>query len=144
MGDLISSIGVIIAALLIRLTSARWIDPLISILIGAIILVSAYRVLKSALHILIEGVPAGLSVNDIRRSISALEDVDTIHDLHVWNLGSEEVSLSAHVVLNDANVDQQAIVMKQIKEVLSHQFGIEHTTLQFEQTHCGEGHGGCN
>jgi cobalt-zinc-cadmium efflux system protein len=144
LGDLISSIGVIIAALLIRLTSARWIDPLISILIGAIILVSAYRVLKSALHILIEGVPAGLSVNDIRRSISALEDVDTIHDLHVWNLGSEEVSLSAHVVLNDANVDQQAIVMKQIKEVLSREFGIEHTTLQFEQTRCGEGHGGCN
>lgn len=144
LGDLISSIGVILAALLIRLTGARWIDPLISILIGAIILVSAYRVLKSALHILIEGVPAGLSVNDIRRSISALEDVDTIHDLHVWNLGSEEVSLSAHVVLNDANMDQQAIVMKQIKEVLSRDFGIEHTTLQFEQTRCGEGHGGCN
>ncbi len=143
-GDLISSIGVIIAALLIRLTGARWIDPLISILIGAIILVSAYRLLRRALHILIEGVPEGLSIRQLNNSISSIAEVDTVHDLHAWNLGANQVALSAHVVLSEENYHQQPQVLEKIKSLLAAEYGIQHTTLQFEQTHCGEGHGGCN
>ncbi len=144
LGDLISSIGVIVAALLIRLTSAYWIDPLISILIGAIILVSAYRLLRQSLHILIEGVPEGLSIRDVNQAISSITEVETVHDLHVWNLGSNQVALSAHVVLSEENFRQQPQVLERIKTMLSDKYGIRHTTLQFEQTHCGEGHGGCN
>lgn len=144
LGDLISSIGVIIAAVLIRLTSARWIDPLISIFIGCIIIVSAYRVLRKSLHILIEGVPEGLSVKDINQSIRSIDDVETVHDLHVWNLGSSEISLSAHVILLEENLEQQPQVLESIKNMLAREYGIEHTTLQFEKTRCGDGHGGCN
>lgn len=144
LGDLISSVGVIVAALLIRLTGARWIDPFISILIGVIILVSAYRVLRRSLHILNEGVPDGLSIGEIRRSITSLPEIDAVHDLHVWNLGAEQVALSAHILLLPGGLAQQAAVMERVKTMLAADFGIEHTTLQFEETHCGEGHDGCN
>jgi cobalt-zinc-cadmium efflux system protein len=144
MGDLISSIGVIIAALLIRLTGAQWIDPLTSILIGAVILAGAYRVLRKSLHILNEGVPEGLTIHAIYHSISSVEDVDAVHDLHVWNLGAENISLSAHVVLAPGRFSQQNQVMKAIREVLAGEYGITHTTLQFEESRCGEGLGGCN
>jgi cobalt-zinc-cadmium efflux system protein len=144
LGDLISSIGVIIAALLIHLTGAQWIDPFISILIGGIILVSAYRVLRKSLHILNEGVPEGLSIQAINRSISALEDVDAVHDLHVWNLGSEDVSLSAHIVLSSGRFGQQNQIMTRVRQMLAAEYGITHITLQFEESHCGDGHGGCN
>ncbi|HOW92353.1 MAG TPA: cation diffusion facilitator family transporter [Anaerolineaceae bacterium] len=144
LGDLISSVGVIAAALLIRFTGARWIDPFISILIGVIILVSAYRVLRRSLHILTEGVPDGLSMREIHRSITSLPEIEAVHDLHVWNLGAEQVALSAHIILQPGGLTQQALVMETVKSVLSTRFGIGHTTLQFEETHCGEGHGGCN
>ncbi len=144
LGDLISSVGVIVAALLIRLTGARWIDPFISILIGGIILVSAYRVLRRSLHILNEGVPDGLSMREIHQSITSLPEIEAVHDLHVWNLGAEQVALSAHIILQPGGLSQQALVMESVKTMLATQFGIGHTTLQFEETHCGEGHGGCN
>jgi len=144
LGDLISSVGVIVAALLIRLTGARWIDPFISILIGVIILVGAYRVLRRSLHILNEGVPDGLSMREIHHSITSLPEIEAVHDLHVWNLGAEQVALSAHIILQPGGLSQQALVMETVKSVLSTRFGIGHTTLQFEETHCGEGHGGCN
>ena len=144
LGDLISSIGVIIAALLIRLTGARWLDPFISMLIAAIILVSAYRLLRQSLHILIEGVPEGLSMRQLHQSITAISEVETVHDLHVWNLGSNQVALSAHIVLSPENYRQQPQVLEKIRNILSMGYDIQHTTLQFEETRCGEGHGGCN
>jgi len=144
LGDAISSVGVIIAAIIIHFTKIEWIDPLISILIGVIIFISAFRVLKSALHILIEGVPEGLSIKEINSRMSEVEAVKTVHDLHVWNLGSDEVSLSAHVVLEDAQEDQQPAIMDQLKQLLDEEFHIQHTTIQFEKKPCCDGHGGCN
>lgn len=144
LGDMISSIGVIAAAILIRLTSQQWIDPLVSMLIGIIILVSAYRVLRSSLHILIEGVPEGLSIRKINNAICTIPEVETVHDLHVWNLSSEQVALSAHVILSDQTAASQEEVMGKIRKLLEKEYGISHTTLQFEVTACGGGHGGCN
>jgi cobalt-zinc-cadmium efflux system protein len=144
LGDLISSIGVIIAALLIYFTGAQWIDPFISIIIGGIILLSAYRVLRRSLHILTEGVPEGLSIHAINRAITALEGVEAVHDLHVWSLGSEEVSLSAHIVLSNGRFGHQNQVMNDVKQLLEAQYSITHITLQFEESHCGDGYGGCN
>ncbi|HCS38735.1 MAG TPA: cation transporter [Anaerolineaceae bacterium] len=144
LGDAISSVGVIIAAVIIHFTKVEWIDPLISIMIGVIIFVSAFRVLKSALHILIEGVPEGLSIKRIKECMSTVNAVKTVHDLHVWNLGSDQVSLSAHVILVDSFENQQSIVMDQLKLLLDEEFHIQHTTIQFEQKPCASGHGGCN
>ena len=139
-GDAISSVGVIAAAILIQFTGIHWIDPLISILIGGIIFVSAFRVFRSSLHILLEGVPEGLSISEINKSIRNISNVDAVHDLHVWNICSEHIALSAHVIVQPGKPD----VMDEIKAMLDREFNIQHTTIQFEQSACGEGHGGCN
>lgn len=143
-GDAVSSVGVILAALLIQFTKLLWIDPLISILIGCIILVSAYRVLRSALHILVEGVPEGLSIHKIHDSLAALPAVSEVHDLHVWSICSGTVALSAHIVLTETKEAQQAHAMQEIKDLLLDQYQIGHTTIQFEESRCLNGQGGCN
>ena len=143
-GDSISSAGVILAAVLIRYTSANWIDPLMSILIGAIILVSAYRVTRKSLHILNEGVPDGLSTEEVNRSINSVSGVKEVHDLHIWNLCSEHVSLSAHVVLSEGQNREHDAVMASIQAMLVKKYAITHSTLQLETTPCSSGHGGCN
>lgn len=143
-GDAISSVGVILAAILIRLTGLVWIDPLISLLIAVIILVSAYRVLKGALHILVEGVPEGLSIHKIQQSLASVPTVANVHDLHVWSICSGTVSLSAHIVLNNQEETYAETTMQQVKQMLHDEYQIEHTTIQFENCPCLNGHGGCN
>ncbi len=144
LGDAISSVGVIIAAILIRFTGANWLDPLISILIGIIIVISAIRLLRSALHILLEGVPEGLSVKEINERLRTLPTVSQVHDLHIWNLSSDSVALSAHVTLVTSQPADPEIALDQIRGLLDRDFNIQHTTIQFEKTPCQDGHGGCN
>ncbi len=144
LGDAISSVGVIIAAILIRYTGANWIDPLISILIGIIITISAVRLLRRALHILLEGVPEGLSVKAINERLRTLPMVSQVHDLHIWNLSSDSVALSAHITLDEDMPVDPEVALDQIQRLLDRDFNIQHTTIQFEKTPCQDGHGGCN
>lgn len=144
LGDAISSVGVIMAAILIRLTGIHWIDPLISILIGVIIFSGSFRIIRRAMHILLEGVPEGMSIRKINERMSSLESVKAVHDLHVWNLGSDQVSLSAHVILDESGEAQTSTIMQTLKLLLEEEFHIQHTTIQFEKNPCRDGHGGCN
>ncbi len=139
LGDAISSVGVIVAALIIWKSGWQWVDPLMSILIGVLILVSSWRVLRSSLHILVEGVPEGLSLNEIGNSMSNIPGVTEVHDLHVWSLCSGHVALSAHVIVEDQNSQTNAALMAALKHMLDEQFGIGHTTIQFECAACGQG-----
>jgi len=138
-GDAISSIGVILAAGIIWLTGYYWIDPLMSVLIGIIILISSWRVLKSSLHILVEGTPEGLSIQDIARTMADVPGICEIHDLHVWNICSGHVALSSHAVLVDPFPPDTQPIMDEMKIRLLNRFGIEHTTIQFERAGCGQG-----
>ena len=127
-GDAVSSVGVILAAGLIWLTGWQWVDPVMSILIGGMIAFSAYRVLRGSLHILVEGVPEGLSIAEITKTVQQIPGVENIHDLHVWNICSGHVSLSAHLVTcADANEIRQ-----QVNQHLQETYAIEHSTLQVE------------
>jgi cobalt-zinc-cadmium efflux system protein len=144
LGDVISSVGVIVAAVVIQYTGIAWIDPLISVLIGVIIFISSFRVLRSAMHILLEGVPEGLSIQKINERMSTIGAVKTVHDLHVWNLGSDQVSLSAHVVLQEDCCPDELVVMDALRNLLDDEFHIQHTTIQFEKTPCLNGEGACN
>ena len=138
-GDAISSVGVITAAILIGFTGLNWLDPLTSVLIGLLILVSSGRVLRSSLHILIEGVPEGLSISQVREEMLDICEVTDVHDLHVWSICSGHVALSAHVVVADRTLQDSGTVMAMLKDNLSKDFGIKHTTIQFECAHCGDG-----
>ncbi len=131
LGDAISSVGVILAAILISLTGWEWLDPLVSVMIGGLIGVSAYRVTRSSLHILIEGVPAGISLPKVEKTIQQTKGVASVHDLHIWSICSGHVALSAHITLNNFQ-DNHTDLRDRIEAALLDQFGIEHTTLQFE------------
>ena len=139
-GDAVSSVGVIVAALILWRTGWTWVDPLMSVMIGALILVSSWRVLKGSLHILVEGVPEGLSLAEIGQAMDRVPGVLGVHDLHVWSLCSGHVALSAHVVSRSQPQAEYETVMAAIKARLG-AFGIEHTTIQFEGAPCGQGPG---
>ena len=138
LGDAISSVGVILAAGVIWLTGWTWVDPLMSVFIGILIIVSSWRVLKSSLHILIEGVPEHLSVEKIGQSMASVDGVLDVHDLHVWSICSGHVALSAHVITADQKLTDGDGIMAELKARLK-KFGIEHTTIQFECEACGQG-----
>ena len=138
LGDAISSVGVILAAGVIWWTGWRWVDPLMSMFIGVLILVSSWRVLKGSLHILVEGVPEHLSVEKIGQSMADVSGVLDVHDLHVWSICSGHIALSAHVVTADQKLTDGDGIMAEVKSRLA-KFGIEHTTIQFECAACGQG-----
>jgi cobalt-zinc-cadmium efflux system protein len=142
-GDAISSVGVILAAVVITLTGWEWMDPLVSALIGGLILFSGYRVMRSSLHILIEGVPVGMSIQGMADLIGRVPGVQEVHDLHVWSICSGNVALSAHLVLNDQGRQRTRSLMTQVKQLLMSEFAIEHTTIQLDEEDCAQGEQNC-
>ncbi len=139
LGDAVSSVGVIVAALIIWRTGWTLADPLMSVIIGLIIIASSWRVTKSSLHILVEGVPEGFHLADVAQTMGSVPGVTDVHDLHVWSLCSGHTALSAHVVVADQSLGQAQVVMDELKRRLRSGFGVEHTTIQFECAGCGQG-----
>lgn len=139
LGDAISSVGVILAAGIIWLTGATWVDPVMSILIGILIAFSSYRVLRGSLHILLEGVPEGLSTRQITDSMLEIPGVADVHDLHVWNICSGHIALSAHIGAEG----EPETLRRSISEHLLKTYAIKHTTLQMEKPHGQEEPCGC-
>jgi cobalt-zinc-cadmium efflux system protein len=139
LGDTVSSVGVIGAATLILFTGWTWADPLISALIAVLLLVSAARVLRAAVHILAEGTPEGVSAGDVARAMAATPGVCSVHDLHVWTVASGYTALSAHVVLSDASPVGARDVQHALRALVAEQFGIGHSTIQVEWEDCGQG-----
>ncbi len=129
-GDLIGSVAAITAGAVIYFTGWQPIDALLSLVIALLILASTVRLLLDALHVLMEGVPAGLRMDDIARAIASLSGVRAVHDLHVWNISSGQVALSAHVELD--NLDNWAALLETGRQMLQTRFGIAHVTLQPE------------
>ena len=139
LGDALASIGVIAVGVTLLFVDWTWLDPLISVLIGVLILMSSGRLLKETLHILIEGVPGGMSAAAIAVSMRGVAGVSDVHDLHVWTVSPGYVALSAHILLADQALSQTAEIMLALKGILRRQYKIEHTTIQFECDHCGQG-----
>jgi cobalt-zinc-cadmium efflux system protein len=143
LGDALASVGVIGAGVAIFFTGWTWLDPLVSILIELLILVSSGRVLKESVHILAEGMPEGLTASAIAASMRAVSGVDEVHDLHVWTVAPGYIALSAHVIIQDQAVSQTAEIMSALKQSLRDRYEIQHTTIQFECNHCEQGEMGC-
>jgi cobalt-zinc-cadmium efflux system protein len=139
LGDAVSSVGVIAAALMIWRTGWTLADPIASVLIGLIIIAGSSRVIKDSLHIIMEGVPKSIKVQDVVQAMTSVPGVVDIHDLHIWNICPGHTVLSAHVVLADQSLNQAQEVMEELKRRLEEDFGIEHTTIQFECKNCGQG-----
>jgi len=131
LGDLLGSVGTIVAALLIALTAWAPADPLISAFIGVLIIVSAWRLMRESVGVLLEGTPSGLRYGEIADAMRALPHVTDLHDLHVWSITSDFPVLSSHVVITDEAGPEQ--VLRELQEVLAGRFGITHATLQLER-----------
>jgi cobalt-zinc-cadmium efflux system protein len=134
--DFLGWLGILIAGTIIYLTGIYIIDPIISILIGLIVIYSAHDIVKSSVNIILEGVPEGLDIGEIEEEITNIENVNGVHDLHAWSLGTNYNALSAHVVITNMTVDQSHKILNEINSVLKEKFNIKHTTIEFECSHC--------
>lgn len=127
-GDLLGSVGAIIAALLIMFFGWDLADPIASVAVAILIIISAYRVTRDSIHILMEGAPSHINVDEVRMMLGSLPNVVEVHDLHVWAISSDIPSLSCHIVVND--MQNSHLVMKEAKKLLEDRFKIKHTTIQ--------------
>ncbi len=139
LGDAAASVGVIAGALLMRYTGWYQADPIISIAIGLLILVGAGRVLREATHILMEGVPRGMSVDQVAECIRGIEGVSDVHHLNIWSVCSHIFALSAHVEIQSENEGEREGLLHRIEHELAHEFHITHTTIQFDCSSCSGG-----
>lgn len=130
MGDLLGSIGAIIAGLLIFFFNWSLADPIASVLVALLIIVSGVRITKDSLHILMEGKPQNINVDKIEEVLLELRGVKDVHDLHVWSITSEFPSLSCHLVVNDA-IDRDQL-LQAANKVIKENFDISHCTIQIE------------
>jgi cobalt-zinc-cadmium efflux system protein len=137
--DMLGSLGVLIAAALIKLTGWLVLDPILAVLIGLWVLPRTWVLMREALHALLNGVPAGIDLEQVRALIASEPGVAGVHDLHVWSLGSQRASLTAHVLTRE--VADMNVLRRTLTARLIAVHGIQHSTLQLESDPCE--HGGC-
>lgn len=137
-GDTLSTAAVIAGGAGILLTGRDWIDPVLSLMIAGLILWSSIGIVRETLNILLEGMPRGVSLAQIRTGMEAVEGVVNVHDLHVWSLGSQSHAMACHVTIADIPPSESACILVKLNHVLHDHFSISHTTIQFEHIGCGE------
>ena len=140
-GDTLSTAAVIAGGAGILFTGQNWIDPVLSILIAALILWSSVDIVRETLNILLEGTPRGLSLSKIRAGMEAVDGVINVHDLHVWSLGSQSHALACHVQIDDIPPSESNCILLKINALARDNFHIHHTTIQFECDGCEVTHG---
>jgi cobalt-zinc-cadmium efflux system protein len=140
-GDTLSTGAVIVGGWAIMVTGQAWIDSALSVGIGALILWSAFGIVRETLNILLEGTPRGIQLERVEAAMRKVEGVNDVHDLHVWSLGSETRALSCHISIADIPPSVSERILRDVKDCLHSQFHIDHTTIQFEHAECEVAHG---
>lgn len=129
--DALVSLGVVLGGSLVLWQGWMWVDPLLSLVIALIIVLGTWGLLRQSLHLLFDGVPAGVELAAVRTLLLGLPGVADVHDLHVWGMGTSDIALTAHLVLQDP-ATETADVLAQAGHELHHHFDIRHVTLQLE------------
>lgn len=144
--DALVSLGVVLAGALYLWQGWAWIDPVLSLVIAAVIVLGTWGLLRQSLHLLFDGVPEGVDLTQVRRGLLGLPGVVGLHDLHVWAMGTDANAATAHLVLDDAADD--SAVLQAATALLQQAHGIGHATLQLERrafaTACAVRHGESN
>jgi cobalt-zinc-cadmium efflux system protein len=135
-GDALSTLGVVIAGIGIALLGWNWLDPLVGILIAALILWSAWGIVRETVDILLEGTPRGVDMDAVVRDLLSVPGVRAVHDLHVWSISSNLRALSAHILTDDTSISEGARVQRDINDILLNKYDIAHATLQLECIGC--------
>lgn len=134
LADMLGSVGVIIAAILIYVTKIPQIDSILAVLIGFWVLPRTWKLLSESFHVLLEGVPAGVDLQKVQSELGAVAGVKDVHDLHIWSVTTGQNSLTAHLLV-DQDADE-AFILARANEIAT-TFGIAHATVQIERTHIG-------
>lgn len=140
-GDTVSTAAVILGGWAILATGRLWIDSALSFAIAALILWSAFGIIRETLNILLEGTPRGMQLDRIQAAMQSIDGVNNVHDLHVWSIGSESHALSAHIAIADIPPSASERILRDVKARLHAEFRIDHTTIQFENVVCEVAHG---
>ena len=138
-GDLLTSVMVLLNGIVLVYRPWYWLDPLLSVLIVLFILKNCWSILKEAGGILMNATPRELDLEEIRNTLQAIPGVRGIHYLHAWNVSSSSIAFSCHVEVADQLVSQTETLSEEIRHELFHRFGIDHPILQFETAQCGNG-----
>jgi cobalt-zinc-cadmium efflux system protein len=143
-GDMLGSVGAIIAALCIYFFGWGIADPIASVIVAVLIIISGWRVTKESVHVLMEGTPAHMHVEEVKAVLQKISGVSSVHDLHVWSITSGVPMLSCHLALSDGGRHDD--VLHAAQKVLHDEFGIDHSTIQVEseEAGCPSPHGTCN
>lgn len=134
--DTLSSLGALIAGIVILVTHQTWADPLISLLIGALLLRAAWEIIREASSVLLESVPKGIDALKVKESILGIEHIRDLDDLHIWTMGAGEAALSCHIVVDDCSVKESVKIVSTLKQMLSAKYKITHSTIE-TQTESG-------
>ena len=143
LGDALGSVAIIAGAVAIRYTGWVRVDPALSILIGVLIVWTAWDIIRESLNILLEGLPKGIQLDQVAAGMRAVQGVLGVHDLHIWSLGSNTHALSCHVLIEDVPPSCSDSILRQLNDMLAHNFHIHHTTVQFEHVSCAISETGC-
>lgn len=138
-GDTLSSVGVIVAGIIIIFTGLYWVDPLVSVIVALIILAGAWRLLKESINVLLEAPPEHLKAEVIAQELAQVPGVKEIHDLHIWSIGPGFHALSCHVWVDDQALSEGSRILDKVRELLSEKYHITHSTLQLECLDCKGG-----
>jgi cobalt-zinc-cadmium efflux system protein len=132
-GDALSNIAIIAGAIAIRITGAQWLDPILGLAIGLLVLWSSIGILRESSHILLEGRPREMRVEEVARAMLTIEGVHEVHDVHIWSLGGGHNALSLHARVPDMHMDACERILISIQEKAAKHFRIDHTTVQLER-----------
>jgi cobalt-zinc-cadmium efflux system protein len=143
LGDALGSIAIIAGAITIRYTGWVRVDPILSILIGVLIVWTAWDIIQESLNILLEGLPKGIQLDHVAAATRAIQGVLGVHDLHIWCLGSNTRALSCHVLIDDVPPSSSDSILRELNGMLAERFHIHHTTVQFEHVSCAISESGC-
>jgi cobalt-zinc-cadmium efflux system protein len=136
MGDVVSTLGAIVAGVVIAITHMNWLDPLVSVFIGGLILWNAWGVLRETMDILLESAPRDIDMSQMVRDLLAVPGVRGVHDLHVWSLNRSLRAISAHILTDDVSISRGAAIQRDINDLVSHRYQIGHATWQLECVDC--------
>jgi len=139
LGDLLSSVGVLIGGMVIYFTGWYWIDPVLSVGICIVILRGAVLLVKESVNILLEAVPEEVDLHEVQRSLRTLPGVKDTHHVHLWTISSGIYALSAHLLIDNLMMSETAKIIEEVNRLLLNKFGISHTTIQLECENCTEG-----
>jgi cobalt-zinc-cadmium efflux system protein len=139
LGDLLSSVGVLVGGAAIYFTGWYWIDPVLSVGICIVILRGAVQLVKESVNILLEAVPKEVDLNEVQRALQTLPGVKGTHHVHLWTISSGIYALSAHLLIDNLLMSETGKIIQEVNRLLLNKFRISHTTLQLECENCTEG-----